>query len=149
MICNLTFVIMSAFHLRIITPRKIVLEDNVNAVTIPSADGEITILHRHTNLFSLLKEGIVKIKKDRHEDFLAIGGGYAETNGKEVNILVSKAYHQDEIDKEVTEKAVDEAKKILKSSTDEKQRLEAGALLRRSLVDLKLLKKKAPRSFRE
>ncbi|MBI3366775.1 ATP synthase F1 subunit epsilon [Candidatus Roizmanbacteria bacterium] len=138
---------MSQFHLRIITPRKIVLEEEVNAVTIPSADGELTILPRHTNLFALLIEGVVKIKKSSHEDFLAIGGGYAETNGKEINILVSKAYHQDEIDKGVTEKAIEEAKKILKTSTDGNQRLEAGVMLRRSLVDLKLLKKKAPRSF--
>lgn len=135
------------FHLKIITPRKIVLEQDADSITVPSANGEITILPRHENLFSLLVEGMVKIKKSAHEDFLAIGGGYVETNGKEVNILVSKAYHQDEIDRSVTEKAIEDAKKILKTATDEKQRLEAGALLRRSLVELKLLKKKAPRSF--
>lgn len=137
------------FHLKIITPRKIVLEQDADAVTVPSSEGEITILPKHENLFSLLVEGMVKIKKSTHEDFLAIGGGYVETNGKEVNILVSKAYHQDEIDRSVTEKALEEAKKILKSSSDKSQRLEAGALLRRSLVELKLLKKKAPRSFSE
>lgn len=135
------------FHLRIITPRKIVLEEEAGSVTVPSADGEITILPRHEKLFSLLKEGVIKIRKQSREDLFAIGGGYVETNGKEVNILVSKAYHQDEIDRSVTEKAIEDAKKILKSSVDEKQRLEAGALLRRSLVELKLLKKKAPRSF--
>lgn len=137
------------FHLKIITPRKIVLEQDADSVSLPSADGEITILPKHENLFSLLVEGMVKIKKSSHEDFLAIGGGYVETNGKEVNILVSKAYHQDEIDKNVTEKAIEDAKKILKTSVDEKQRLEAGAFIRRSLVELKLLKKKAPRSFQE
>lgn len=135
------------FHLKIITPRKIVLEQEADAVTLPSAEGEITILPRHENLFSLLKEGIIKIRKQSHEDFLAIGGGYVETNGKVVNILVSKAYHQDEIDREVTEKAIENAQKILKGAADEKQRLEARSLLRRSLVELKLLKKKAPKSF--
>ncbi len=140
---------MSIFHLRIITPRKIVLEEEVHSVTIPSADGELTILPRHTNLFALLIEGVVKIKKNNHEDFLAIGGGYVQTDGKEISILVSKAYHQEEIDRSVSERAIEEARKILKSSTDEKQRIEAGAMLRRSLVDLKLLKKKAPRSFSE
>ena len=96
-----------------------------------------------------MKEGIIRIKKQSHEDFLAIGGGNVETNGREVNILVSKAYHQDQIDKAVTEKAVQEAKKILTTSINEKEKLEARALLRRSVVELKLLKKKAPRSFHE
>ena len=50
------------FHLKIITPRKIVLEEDASSITVPSADGEITILPRHENLFSMLKEGIIKIK---------------------------------------------------------------------------------------
>lgn len=140
---------MSSFHLKIITPEKVAIEREADSVTVPSAEGEITILARHTNLFSLLKEGIVKIKKDDKEDFLAIGGGYVETNGEEVNILVSKAYQQDEIDKELTEKAIDDAKKILTSSADLKEQQEAGAILRRSVVALKLLKKRAPKSFSE
>jgi len=135
------------FHLKIITPEKVAIERDADSVTVPSEDGEITILARHTNLFSLLKEGIIRIKKDQQEDLLAIGGGYVETNGEEVNILVSKAYHQDEIDKGLTEKAVEDAKKILTSSADLKERQEAGAILRRSLVALKLLKKRAPKSF--
>ena len=126
------------FHLKIITPEKVAIERDADSVTVPSEDGEITILARHTNLFSLLKEGIIRIKKDQQEDLLAIGGGYVETNGEEVNILVSKAYHQDEIDKGLTEKAVEDAKKILTSSADLKERQEAGAILRRSLVALKL-----------
>ena len=139
--------IILMFHLKIITPEKVAIERDADSVTVPSEDGEITILARHTNLFSLLKEGIIRIKKDQQEDLLAIGGGYVETNGEEVNILVSKAYHQDEIDKGLTEKAVEDAKKILTSSADLKERQEAGAILRRSLVALKLLKKRAPKSF--
>ena len=80
--------------LRIITPRKVVLEEEINSITLPSADGEITILPNHVNLFSLLNEGVVKIKYDRKEDFFAIGGGYVETNGEYVNLLVSRAYSQ-------------------------------------------------------
>ena len=66
--------------LRIITPKKMVLEEEIEAVTLPSIEGEITILPNHVSLFSLLKEGVVKIKYEKKEDFLAIGGGYAETN---------------------------------------------------------------------
>lgn len=127
--------------LKVITPRKIVLDEEVDSVTAPSSDGEITILKHHVNLFSLLVEGIVKIKIKNSEKFLSIGGGYLETNGKSLTILVSKAYGQDKIDKEVTEKAIESAKKIITNSKDQKERLEAYALLRRSLIDMKLIKK--------
>ena len=137
---------MANLHLRIITPKKIVREDDVDLVTAPTIDGEITILPRHMKLFTLLQEGIVLIKKENKEEDLAIGGGYLQTDGKDLNILVSRAYGQNEIDKELIEKAVKEAQNLLKTAKDEKQRHEASALLRRSIVDLKLLRRRRPRT---
>ncbi len=138
---------MLTLDLKIITPRKIVYQNQVDFVTIPSEEGEITILPKHTNLFSLLKEGIIKIKKENIEEYFAIGGGYLETDGRQVVILVSKAYGQDQIDKELTEKAIEEAKKILTQSKDEKQRAEAMAMMRRAIIDSKLLKKRKPKTL--
>jgi F-type H+-transporting ATPase subunit epsilon len=129
-------------RLKIITPRKIVLEEEISAVIVPSAEGELTILPRHIHLLSLLKEGIITIKKKDNEDYLAIGGGYMETDGKEVNILVSRAYKQNEIDEHLTQKAIAEGKRILSESKERNDRFEATATIRRSLIDLKLLKKR-------
>lgn len=139
---------MSTLHLRIITPKKIVLEEDIKSISLPSEEGEITILPHHTNLFSLLKEGIIKIKSETKEDFLAIGGGYLETDGKTANVLVARAYGQDEIDEDLTAKAIDDAKKILTQSKDKQQLVEGAMLLRKSLIDMKLLKKrKVPRNY--
>ncbi len=133
---------MHSLHLKVITPKKIVLEEEVFSVTAPTATGEITVLPRHINLFSLLIEGIIKIKKKSGEDYLAIGGGYLETDGREVNILVSKAYGQDDINQAMIQKGIEEAKRILSQTKDEKEKVEAIRFLRRSLIDMKLLKKR-------
>lgn len=137
---------MNTLRLKVITPRKIVIDKNVSSVTVPTTDGEITILPHHIHLFSLLVEGIVKIKTEDNEDDLAIGGGYLETNGKTVTVLVSKAYGQHEIDKNLTDKAVEQAKLILSKSTDEKERAEAMSIIRRSVIDSKLIKRRKARS---
>jgi len=121
------------------------MDKQVNSVTVPTADGEITILPHHAHLFSLLVEGIVKIKSTGNEDDLAIGGGYLETNGASVTVLVSRAYGQGEIDKNLTDKAVEQAKLILSKSTDEKERAEAMTVLRRSVIDSKLMKRRKSR----
>jgi F-type H+-transporting ATPase subunit epsilon len=136
---------MNSLRLKVITPRKIVIDKQVNSVTVPTSDGEITILPHHVHLFSLLIEGIVKIRKDDNEDALAIGGGYLETNGETVTVLVSRAYGQDEIDRDLTDKAVEQAKLILSKSTDEKERTEAMSILRRSIIDSKLMKRRKSR----
>lgn len=137
---------MNTINLRIITPQKIALEEKVYSVSAPSAQGEITILPDHANLFSLLEEGIVKIKPPKEkttspeEKYLAIGGGYLETDGEDVNILVSRAYKQNEINEEQTQKAIDEAKKTLAKGVDEKQRQQAISTIRRSIINMKLIK---------
>ncbi len=134
---------VNAINLKIITPKKIVLSEPVISVTVPTYKGEITVLPHHTSLFSLLVEGIIKIKKDEQsEDFLAIGGGYLETDGQDLHILVSKAYDQDEIDQKLIETAIDDAKKILSRSKNQEERVQANMTLRRSLIDMKLLKKR-------
>src|SRR3989339_1326889 len=122
---------MNYIRLKVITPRKIVIDRQVNSVTVPTAEGEITILPHHAHLFSLLVEGIVKIKSTGNEDDLAIGGGYLETNGASVTVLVSRAYGQGEIDKDLTDKAVEQAKLILSKETDQKETPAPTNVLRR------------------
>lgn len=140
---------MSVLRLKIITPKKLVLETEIKEISVPSVDGEITILPHHTNLFSLLKEGIVHYISERKEEYLAIGGGYVETDGKNVHLLVSKAYGQDEIDEKQTEEAINKARNDMKNASDKNTFQEISSLLRKSVIDQKLLKKKAPKSFSE
>jgi len=128
--------------LKILTPRKAVLSKDIDSISLPTPDGEITVLPHHANLFTLLTEGIIKINAKGDQDDLAIGGGYAETDGQEIHVLVSKAYGQKEVDEALTQKAVLDAQKILKTTRSEKERQEAASILKRSLIDIRLLKRK-------
>lgn len=128
--------------LKIITPKKVVREIEIDSITAPSAAGEITVLPKHEHLFTLLKEGILTMRTKNEEEFMAIGGGYLETDGKNLQILVSRAYGQDEIDEELTQKALENAKKVVEENKDQKEVAMASAIMRRSLLDLKLLKKR-------
>lgn len=132
---------MNKLKLQIITPIKVALTEEIDSITAPSKAGEITILPKHVALFSVLKEGVVMIKKNGEESFLSIGGGYLETDGKEVRLLVSRAYHQDEIDEAEVKKAQEEAEKRAKEAPTEDERQQAMEMVRRSIVDMKVLKR--------
>ncbi len=133
-------------HLKVTTPRKLVKDIEIESITVPSAAGEITILPKHEHLLSLLQEGVITIRTKKEEEYMAIGGGYLETDGKTIHILVSRAYNQDEIDEDMTKQAIENAKNMMENKNSTQDRAEATALLRRSLVDIKLLRKARKRT---
>jgi hypothetical protein len=47
---------MTLLQLRIITPKAVVLEEEIESITAPGADGEVTVLARHVGR-ALLRSG--------------------------------------------------------------------------------------------
>lgn len=132
---------MHQLRLQIVSPQRVVLEKEVSSVTAPSVLGEITILPKHVNLFTLLKEGLIKIKFDHNEEYFAIGGGYLQTDGEKVIILVSRVFGQKEINEKIIEESLKKAQELLKTAKTEKEKQQAISLLRRAIIEDKLLKK--------
>ncbi len=133
---------MKTLNLKILTPSRHVFSGKAISITLPTQEGEITILPKHAPLFSLLTEGVVVVKKENgEEEYYGVGGGYLETDGKEAIVLVSRAFGQREVDEESIKKAIDEAEKVLQKARDINERKQAESLLRRSTLDLKLLQK--------
>lgn len=127
--------------LKILTPQKVAYEKEVTEVTAPGVEGEFTVLDHHAPLFAQLAEGIIRISDDNGEGFFSIGKGYLETDGKVVNILVSKAFGQDELDEKTVQKAKELAETRVAEAQTEEERQQAMMALRRSLIDMKLLQK--------
>lgn len=84
---------------KIVTPERIVYENDVLQVSIPTTTGEITILPNHMPLISVVSAGELKIKDVSGEHTIAIAGGAVEIKpGNEVVILADHAERADEID---------------------------------------------------
>ena len=133
---------MSTFHLEIITPERLAYEDEVEMVTAPTAMGVVGILPNHVPLFSRLIEGEVKVTKGKEEYFLAIGGGFVEVTKQRVCILVSRAVHAHELNEMEIKKAQERAREALDSGVKGYQLREAQLLLRRSLLEMKVLRRR-------
>lgn len=62
-------------QLKIITPEKLILEEEVDSVTIPTTEGEITILSDHVPLITRMSSGdIVAISDEQNIPFAVVGG---------------------------------------------------------------------------
>ncbi len=127
----------------IITPERKVYEDVVDSVSLPTRDGEITILPHHIPLISTIIPGEVKIKRGEEEIPLVIAGGFVEVKGSsEVIVLADAAERVEEIDIERAEKARRRAEQLMREKAQDKVTFtEASAALQRALARLKVASK--------
>jgi F-type H+-transporting ATPase subunit epsilon len=130
---------MDPFHLDIITPLRNAFAQDVTSISVPTPNGTIEILAHHIALFTTLVDGEVKITTKGKEFFLAIGGGFMEVTKEGVSVLVSRAVHADELNESDIKKAHASAKNLLKEHAKGIERGEAQSLLRRSILELKVL----------
>lgn len=129
---------MKQFLLSIVTPEREAFAEQVTSVSVPSTDGRLTILPHHAKLLASLSAGAIKIIQDGKEQHLAIGGGFIEVGDTSVTILVSRAVHAHELNEIEIEKAKKAAQEVLAKATKGAEREEAIAMLRRSMLELKL-----------
>ncbi len=53
------------FKLEIISPEKIIFSDNVKMVTLPSYEGDMSVLKHHISIITFLRPGIIKVQKSK------------------------------------------------------------------------------------
>ena len=127
-------------HLQIITPEKTVLDEEVDQVSLPTENGQITILPKHTNLITTIEPGELIFKKHQKENHMAAGYGFAQVTSSGVKILVDLAAGEEEIE----EKAIEAAKKAAEDALKQKHTLSeeefatAAANLQKALTQLKI-----------
>ena len=52
------------FNLEIISPEKVIFSDNTAMVTLPSYEGDMSVLKNHISIITFLRPGIIKVKKN-------------------------------------------------------------------------------------
>jgi F-type H+-transporting ATPase subunit epsilon len=70
------------FFLRVLSPLGIAFEGEVRSATLPTVDGEITVLARHMPLVSVLTDGEMRIRAGEREISIAVAGGFLDTGGR-------------------------------------------------------------------
>jgi len=68
----------SFFHLKVITPRLLLAEADVDEASLPSLDGQIGILPGHRPLVVALGRGALTYRQGTRSESFEVEGGYAE-----------------------------------------------------------------------
>lgn len=128
------------FLLQLVTPEKKSFDDVVDQVTIPTIEGNITVLPNHMSLVTSIKPGELIVKQGSKETNIASGFGFAQITGQQVSILTDLAEEAENI----SEKEAEEARRRAEDTLKEKERLSSeeyaavAAALEKSLVRLRV-----------
>ncbi|MBP7134238.1 ATP synthase F1 subunit epsilon [Patescibacteria group bacterium] len=87
------------FHVRLVTPERIVSEYEAESLSVPTSNGEITILPHHIPLVALLTGGVLRIRHAGGIEALVVAGGFVEVSPTthEVSVLADFAEKSSEL----------------------------------------------------
>lgn len=129
-------------NLKILTPEREVFRDEIDQVTLPTQDGEITVLPHHVPLVSILKPGELLIRRGGEVVPLAVSGGIIEVEGLSVMVLADTAERVEEIIEERAEEGRRRAEELLhEKRVDVEEYARIAAKMEKELARLKVIRK--------
>ena len=128
-------------NLKLVTLGGVKLNEAVYSVTIPTIDGEISVLPSHEPLVTVAKDGVITVRRNKEtqeEEFFAISGGVVKIDHSSVQILVDEADHGDDIIEAETQAALERAIAARDNAGNQIEREKAKQLIDRHMVRLKV-----------
>ena len=129
---------MSQLRLKIVTPEKLIFDEEVSQVNVSTEDGQIGILPNHTNLMAKLEPGELVIKKSGKVDTLAIGDGFLQMANNTLTVMTDLAAYEQDIDEKIVEEAKKRAEQALEQKLSDEEYAETLAVLEKSLAQLRI-----------
>jgi F-type H+-transporting ATPase subunit epsilon len=123
-------------QLEIVTPEAKVYSEAVEMVTLPGVEGQMGVLPQHVRLMTQLVPGELIVRKDGHDEFLAVGEGLVEVTNERVSIVTNMAVAIENIDEATAEEARQRAAARLKEKLSSEEVASVNAALARSLAQL-------------
>jgi F-type H+-transporting ATPase subunit epsilon len=105
--------IMKTIKFEIVTPERVVLQEDILQITVPTTSGEITVLPDHIPLVSVLTPGVIEVKRaDNIIEIMSVSGGFIEVMRDKIVILADTAERAEELDEARIQEAQARAEKL-------------------------------------
>ncbi len=126
----------STLKLEIVIPDGTAYSDDVEMVTLPGVEGQMGVYPLHVPLMTQMVPGEIIVRKDGHDQFLAVGEGLIEIMGDHVSVLTDMAIAAEKIDEAKVEEARRRAEARLQEKLSDEEVASVNASLARSLAQL-------------
>lgn len=138
---------MQKILLKIITPEKVVSEEEIYQITLPIQEGEITMLPNHIPYIGALASGEIIFRRESansDEIALAVSGGFVEFHDNVLMLLADTAERAENIDIARAEAARTRAEELMQQQTtrmDSEEYARVAASLDKQLTRIRVARK--------
>lgn len=130
--------------LEIVTPEKVVVDENVRSVMAPGALGGFGVLPGHTTFLSNLSPGAVQYVDENGDDcYVFVGDGFAEVLPDKMTVLVEASERGRDIDADRAQAALERVQRRLDEKQADVDVTRAEAAMARAIARLKILERRA------
>ena len=133
-------------QLQIVSADRSLVNETVDEVEIPAADGYFGVLPGHTPLLAVLGAGELWYRQGQEKHYLAIAFGFAEVQAERVTILAQIAEKAEEIDVTRAEAAKKRAEERLAHAAVDMDAERARIALLKSLIRVQVASRARIRS---
>ena len=89
------------FKFEIVSPEKVIFSDNTTMVTLPSYEGDMSVLKNHISIITFLRPGKIKVKKnDENIDEFFVEDGIVEYFNDSLVVLSVSVLNVKDLSKE-------------------------------------------------
>lgn len=119
-----------AFQFELVSPERLLVSEQVEAVIIPGAEGEMTIMAHHAPVMTTIKPGVVTVKPaSGKEERYVVFGGFADILPSGCTLLAESAVAVGDIDRADIQRRIQEAKEDVSDAKDDAARSKAEQFL--------------------
>ena len=115
-----------AFKFELVSPERLLVSKEVEAVVIPGTDGEMTVLAKHAPAMTTIKPGVVSVKPvSGAEERYVVFGGFADILPEGCTLLAESAIEVKDIDRDDLSSRIQNAREDVADARDDAARARA------------------------
>lgn len=111
------------FKFELVSPERLLVSEEVEAVVIPGVEGEFTAMANHSPLMTTVKPGVVSVRfGGGREERYVVFGGFADVVPERCTLLAESASHVDQVDRDEISRRIREAREELENVSEDEHR---------------------------
>ena len=106
------------FNFELVTPEQILVSGEVQSVSIPGVEGNMTVFVNHAPVATAIRPGFLEVNESGKSERYFLSGGFVEISQKEVIVLAEKALPGSDLSLEIIDELISKTERSLENASE-------------------------------